>query len=76
KCDRSGCPLRRRSVGVGRVRALERFLRAGTRITIRVTRPGLVGKYVRVVIRDGLAPRRRDACLLPGGTEPATCPPV
>jgi hypothetical protein len=76
KCERSGCPLRRRSVGVGRVRALERFLRAGTRITIRVTRPGLVGKYVRLVIRDGLAPMRRDACLLPGRTQPATCPPV
>ena len=53
---------------------LERFLRAGTRVTIRVSEPGAIGKYVRFVIRDGSAPKRRDACLAPGGTEPVSCP--
>jgi hypothetical protein len=76
RCKRSGCPLRRRSVGVGRIRALERFLRAGIRITIRVSSPGFIGKYVRLVIREGQAPMRRDACLLPGRAEATSCPPL
>jgi hypothetical protein len=76
QCKGPRCHVRRRSVGGGRVGALERFLRAGTTITIRVSRRGYVGKYVRLVIRDGSAPRRRDACLLPGSTKPASCPPA
>jgi hypothetical protein len=74
RCRRSGCPLRRRSIRVGRIRALERFLHAGIHITIRVSKPGLIGKYVRFVIRDGMPPKRRDACLLPGDGAPAECP--
>ena len=74
RCRRSGCPLRRKRVGVGRIHALERYLRAGMRITIRVSRPGLVGKYVRIVIRHRKAPSRRDACLLPGSRRAAKCP--
>jgi hypothetical protein len=75
-CRKRGCDVRRRLSGSGRIRALERFLRARTRITIRVSRPGMIGKYVRVVIRDGSAPKRHDACLLPGSTTPAPCPPA
>jgi hypothetical protein len=74
RCSGPGCRLRRRSFGSGRVTVLERFLRAGARITIRVFKPGSVGKYVRLVIRDGTAPQRRDACLLPGSAKPAECP--
>jgi hypothetical protein len=74
RCKGRGCSVRRRSFGSGRIRALERFLRAGTRITIRISKPDAIGKYVRLVIRNGSAPKRRDACLLPGGTEPADCP--
>jgi hypothetical protein len=76
RCDGPRCHLRRRSSGGGRVAALERFLRAGTRITIRVFTPDSVGKYVRLVIRDGAAPARRDACLFPGSRRPAECPPA
>ena len=75
RCAGAGCRLRRRTSGSGRIRPLERFLRAGTRITIRVSEPHRVGKYVRILIRDGSPPRRRDACLLPGGPAPAGCPP-
>jgi hypothetical protein len=74
RCKRKGCRVRRRSFGAGRVRALERFLRAGTRVTIRVSTPDTVGKYVRLVIRDGSPPKRRDACLLPGDGAPVACP--
>ena len=37
RCAGPGCRLQRVSFGGGRVHALERYLRAGTRITIRVT---------------------------------------
>jgi hypothetical protein len=73
-CRGDGCPaksLRRRP---GRIAAYERFLPAGTRIVVRVTRPERIGKYVRLRIREGRAPARRDACLLPGSPRPAPCP--
>jgi hypothetical protein len=74
RCDGPRCHLRRRSSGSGRIEALERFVRNGTRITIRVSKPNSVGKYVRLVIRDGTAPKRRDACLMPGSGKPVECP--
>lgn len=74
RCRGSGCPLRRGYAGVGRLRAFERFLPAGVRITIRAWTPGHVGKHVRIAIRQGKAPARRDACVLPGSTKPAICP--
>jgi hypothetical protein len=76
RCSGPGCRLARRWFGTVRVRPLERVLRAGARITIRVTRPARVGKYVRLVIRDGSAPKRRDACLLPWSSRPTPCPPA
>jgi hypothetical protein len=76
RCDGPGCRVRQRSYGTSRIATLERFLRAGVRITIRVFEPGSIGKYVRIVIRDGERPARRDACLVPGSAKPAECPPA
>jgi hypothetical protein len=73
RCRGPGCPLRRRSFRPGRIRPLERYFRAGVAITIRVTRPGFIGKYTRVVIRSRKPPRRRDACLFPGDRRPRPC---
>jgi hypothetical protein len=73
-CAGPGCPVRRLSRGPGRIRRLERFLPAGVAITIRATRAGYIGKYVSLVIRSHAAPKRRDACLLPGDTRPVACP--
>jgi hypothetical protein len=73
RCSGPRCPLRRRSFRPGRIRPLERYLRAGVAITIRVTRHGFIGKYTRVVIRSRKAPQRRDACLLPGRIQPRPC---
>jgi hypothetical protein len=73
RCAGPRCPLRRRSFRRGRIRPLERYLRAGVTITIRVTRRGFVGKYVRVFIRSGKVPKRRDACLMPGNIRPSPC---
>ena len=66
--------MRRLARGPGRLAAFQRFLPAGMRITIRVTRPERIGKHVRLRIRDGRAPARVDACLLPGSPRPAPCP--
>ena len=73
-CRGDGCPVGRLRRRPGRIAAFERFLPAGMRIVVRVTRRERIGKYVRLRIRDGRAPARRDACLLPGSPRPAPCP--
>jgi hypothetical protein len=73
-CRGKGCPVRRLALRPGRIRQFERFLPAGVVITIRVTRASYIGKYVRLVIRSRAAPKRRDACLLPGRSRPVRCP--
>ena len=59
-----------------RLRPYERFLRAGVRLTIRVTQPGFIGKYTRVEIRSSRPPLRRDRCLAPGSSAPVECSAV
>jgi hypothetical protein len=73
RCKGPRCPLRRRSFRPGHIRPLERYLRAGVVITIRVTRPGFIGTYTNVVIRSRKRPKRRDACVFPGETRPRAC---
>jgi hypothetical protein len=73
-CRGRGCPIGQLSRGPGRVRQLERFLPAGVEVTIRASRRGYIGKYARFVVRSHAAPKRRDACLLPGSARPAPCP--
>jgi hypothetical protein len=74
RCAGKRCPLRRIIVRAGRIKPLERFLPAGLAITIRVTRPGYIGKYVRFIVRSRAAPERTDACLLPTSSRPRRCP--
>jgi hypothetical protein len=76
-CHGRRCPYRRRGLPSRprvRLRSLERFHPAGTRIVIRVASPQLIGKYTRIVIRGGRKPARRDRCLPPDGTKPVSCP--
>ena len=76
-CRGESCPFRRRALrGRSRVRlrSLERFHPAGTRIVIRVTSASMIGKYTRIIIRGGRPPTRRDRCLLPDATRPVRCP--
>jgi hypothetical protein len=73
RCAGRGCPLRHRTFKPGRIKPLERYLPAGTTITIRVMRPGFIGTYTRVVIRGRKRPRRQDACLAPGDTRARAC---
>jgi hypothetical protein len=76
-CWGRDCPFRKRTRplrGRARLRSLERFFRAGTRIVVRVTQPRRIGKHTRIVIRAGRPPARRDRCLMPGSLAPLQCP--
>jgi hypothetical protein len=77
RCHGRGCPRRglaRSAAKVTRLKAFERFLPAGVRLEIRITRPGFVGKHTLIRIRRGKAPIRRDRCLFPGSGRPRACP--
>lgn len=70
RCSGRGCPFaidRHRVAGkarIVRVRRLEgRPLRAGIVLEIRVHAPGRIGKYTRLLMRSGAAPKRTDACV-------------
>jgi hypothetical protein len=60
--------------GLTRLRRFERFLPAGVRITVTVTKKGWIGKDTLIVIRRDRPPLRRDRCLYPNSAVPAPCP--
>jgi len=72
------CPKRSSTRFVGpralRFRAFEARLRAGTALTVRVSKGDLIGKYTRFVMRSDKRPRRIDRCLLPGASQGSRCP--
>ncbi len=81
KCIGRGCPKRgassTRSKGkVMRVKWLEHRLRAGTRITISITRKGYIGSYTSLVVRRSKGIARNDLCLLPNRKKPGGVPVV
>jgi hypothetical protein len=75
-CSGTGCPTRRwaHTTVLTRVRAFERVLPAGVRLTVTVTMSGRIGKHTVIVIRRSRAPLRRDRCLYPGSPVPRPCP--
>ena len=78
-CRGRGCPFRRHTIRFRRHFVVVRRLRArtlavGTRLSLRVTQKGRIGKYTRFRIRRGRRPARIDRCLLPGSANPARCP--
>jgi PKD domain-containing protein len=79
RCRGKSCPIRivrsrgRASRSV-RIRSLERWLRAGVAIEVRVTQPNRIGKFTRFRIRGGAAPTRRDLCLRGAAIRPIRCP--
>ncbi len=52
----------------------ERALRAGVTLQIRVTKPGLIGKFTSFAIRRDKLPVRADACLAAPSAKPSPCP--
>ena len=82
-CRGRSCPFSRRVLlpddlarasGTLRIGTLERSLRAGVLIVLRVIQPGKIGKYTSVRIRRGKAPKRIDRCALTATSEPIVCP--
>jgi hypothetical protein len=76
RCRGASCPVRNfaRAAKLGRLRAFERHLRAGTRLTIVVRKPERIGKWTTITIRRGAPPLRVDRCSYPGRAQPAACP--
>jgi hypothetical protein len=76
RCSGPSCPSHALAHSLSLVHLLpfeRRVLRAGTRLTISVTRKGYIGKYTRIVVRRGHAPARLDRCLFPGRANPRRC---
>ncbi|MEA2331376.1 MAG: hypothetical protein QOH58_1514 [Thermoleophilaceae bacterium] len=80
KCKGHGCPrgaLRKRAKKTAQLRfkKLEGSLRAGTQITVIVTRPGYIGQYTTYKVRGkNRRPVRRELCIWPGAKKPRACP--
>ncbi len=77
-CRGRGCPGKRTSAYAGRktlrIRRFERRLRAGTVLTVRVSKGDRIGKLTEFRIRKNRNPTRRDMCLRPGETAGSRCP--
>lgn len=78
-CRGGGCPFKRmhharkRSDSINLLPAfIHRNLRAGSKITIRLTHPQWLGKYYSFTIRAGHPPLIHEACLAVGGTVPGS----
>jgi len=85
RCRGRSCPLRstvrrvrprgsRTTATVSFRQLTARRLPSGTRLEVRVTMPGRIGKYTSFRLRGGTSPRRSDRCLVPGRWAPAPCP--
>ena len=83
RCKGRGCPIKsvrrvavsnQRGVAPVAFRRLERFLRFGVTLEIRVSKPGEIGKYTRFTVRRGKLPERVDMCLDAAGVKPMMCP--
>lgn len=88
RCKGHGCKRRREtrlatprpgakagSFRLLRFRRFERALHAHAVLEVFVTNPPTIGKYMRITVRKGLAPLRRDLCILPGAKLPSRCAP-
>jgi len=75
-CAGRGCPLREvaQATSLWHIPQFERDLRAGTRLTITVSKPRYITKVTTITIRRGKAPARSDRCRLPDATRLTRCP--
>jgi hypothetical protein len=75
-CRGRGCPRRHVAeiAAVRHIPAFERALPAGTRLIVRVSKPGYIAKVTTITIRRGRPPSRTDLCVAPGAERPRACP--
>lgn len=64
RCAGTGCPRSQvaRTATTTRIPQFETSLRAGVKLTIRVTKPGYIPRVTVITIRRGKAPSRVDGC--------------
>jgi Bacterial Ig-like domain (group 3) len=77
KCHGGGCPFAKRANAVKKHKPVNlmlsfrrKRLRAGTQITVELSRPHWIGKDYRFTIRARHAPRIQIDCLAPAGSRP------
>jgi large repetitive protein len=78
-CKGKGCPKTKRvsKRGKGRMlrfKAFERRFRAGTKLIVRITKPGFIGRQSTWTMRSGKGPKRVNRCLAPGANRATKCP--
>jgi len=81
RCSGKGCPFGTKTRKVTKnaskldLTSLVRNkrLRPGAKLEIRVTKPGTVGRVLRLTIRARRGPKSEKLCLAPGATKPAAC---
>ncbi len=75
-CEGKSCPLREvaQATSLFHIQQFERELRAGTKLTITVTKPNYITKVTTITIRKGKGPARTDRCQLPDDTKLIACP--
>jgi hypothetical protein len=82
RCSGAGCGKRIRTLKVRRDRRTLKLiklvggleLRPGARLEVRITKRATIGALVRLTMRRGKPPARRDQCLFPGTRRPRRCP--
>ena len=74
-CGRRSCRAHRvaRSATITTFTRFRRTFRAGQTVRVLITRPGMIGRYVRLKIRRGRPPLRQDLCLASGSVRPVRC---
>jgi hypothetical protein len=81
-CRNRGCPVKslakiasaKSIVSAYTFPRLERPLRAGVVLEVRVFKAGQIGKYTRLVVRRGRLPQRVDLCVDSAGVKAIACP--
>jgi hypothetical protein len=75
-CNGPSCPVREvaQATAVFHIQQFERELRAGTKLTITITRRGYISKVTTITIRKGKSPARLDRCQNPGQAKLIRCP--
>jgi PKD repeat protein len=80
RCFGRSCPKASRKASKAvkgrqlRFKKLERMMRPRTRIVVRVTKPGFIGRVTTFKMRARQAPQRTDLCLTPGAKAASSCP--
>src|SRR5215218_6587040 len=68
RCSGAGCPVKHvaQATAIVHIKQFERELRAGVKLTVRISKPGY--------IRKGKSPLRSDLCQRPGAKKVSRCP--